>query len=210
MLFISCCCKDERNARHHFQSLHFHSKIPLRGVVHYCNFVFIFVFIVNFCISKENHYFLIYLPGKLQAASYPSRITFGTVMNEYSQSSQIFQLGRRFSITLDIILNEKSMHKVLDSSYAQERIRNVFLKYSQENRLLFLLWLGFVHKCFPSKYSSSSCVYIHIPTKKNTHWRVPSSLTSVVLASFWGDVLGVLKGDPVLFVSVCTHAWRSF
>lgn len=107
--------------------------------------------LLRFCISKENHYFLIYLPGKLQAASYPSRITFGTVMNEYSQSSQIFQLGRRFSIRLDIILNEKSMHKVLDSSYAQEKIRNVFLKYSQENRLLFLLWLGFVHKCFPSK-----------------------------------------------------------
>lgn len=108
--------------------------------------------LLRFYISKENYYFSIYAPGKIQPASYPRAVLLlAQLVNEYSPSPRIFQLGRRFSVTLDIILNEKNMHKVFDSSYAQEKIGNVFLKYSQKNGLLFLLWLGFAHKCFPSK-----------------------------------------------------------
>lgn len=51
----------------------------------------------------------------------PAALLLAQLVNEYSQSSQIFQRGRRFSVTLDIILNKKNIHKVLDSYYAQEK-----------------------------------------------------------------------------------------
>lgn len=59
------------------------------------------------------------------------------LVDKYSQLSWIFQQGRRFNVTDYIILNWMNTHKLFDSYYVQEKLGNVFLKYSQKSDYCF-------------------------------------------------------------------------
>lgn len=156
MLSTTYCCKEvKRNATRYSQSLHFHSKIPFivafskpPALAVTVNFVFIFIFyiwgsvypkrIITFqLISQEKHS----LPLTLGV------LLLAQLVGEYQQLSWIFQLGRRFTITLDIILNEKNIHKVFDPYYVQEKIGNVFLN-TAKNRTIVSPAVGFCSQMF--------------------------------------------------------------
>lgn len=110
--------------------------------------------------------------------------------------------GRDSVSTLDIILNEKNMHKVFDSYYIQEKIGNVFLKYSQK-----------MDYCF----SCSQVLFTNVFPPNNTHlpvftfiyqWKTFTKEFQVALGVwlwplFFWEVVGALKGEAVLFLSVC-------
>lgn len=87
-------------------------------------------------------------------------------MNEYSPSSRIFQLSRSFSVRLDIILNEKNIHKVFDSSYAQEKNRKRFLKIQPKKRTIVSPVVGFCSQMF-SLQIIPIFLCLHLYTNKN-------------------------------------------
>lgn len=178
MLSISCCCKDKRNARHPFQSLHFHSKISLRVAFSKCPSLAVTVILylslyllLRSCITlklKRISVFQFISQERYSLPPTPAVLLLAQLVNEYSQS-RIFQLGRRFSVTLDIILNEKNMHKVFDSYYAREKIGNAFLKYSQKMDYCFSCgWVLFTNVFPPNNTHLPVFTFIY-QQKKKTH-----------------------------------------
>lgn len=116
--------------------------------------------------------------------------------------------------TLDIILNEKNMHKVFDSHYVQEKIGNVFLKYSQKMDYCFSCSQVLFTNVFPPNNTNFLCLYSYTNEKhspKSSKWPYTCDCGLFFSGRWWGH----LKGRLFCFclcacANACTCACMSF
>lgn len=141
-------------------------------------------------------------PRKNTACLLSQYCYFWQLVDEYSQSSWIFQLGRRFNVTLDIILNKENIHKVFDSYYVQDKIGNVFLKYSQKPGYCFSCGRVLFTNVFPPN-NTHLPVFTFIYQQKTVTIEFQVALWVWFWPLFFWEVVEVLRGEAVLFVSVC-------
>lgn len=140
----------KRNATSNSPSLYFHSKIPLTLPFSNSPPLAVTVDFISKALYLQKRIFTFQLISqekhKLPLLGTVSRPIFTIIME--------VPAGEEPEVTVDIILNEKNMHNVFNSYCIQEKIGNVFLKYSQK-----------ADNCF----SCGRILFTNIFLPKNTH-----------------------------------------
>lgn len=195
MLSTAYCCKDvKKGIQLYSRFLHFHSKIPL--IVAFSkppastvsvNFIFTFTYWRS-CIFKENYYFSSYLWGKAQPASYPSSIISGTVSRGIFTIIMDSPTGEEIPCHTWYYFEWEECTQSLWFLLWSGKKGNVFFKYSQRMDYCFSCGQGLFTNVFaPNNTHLPMFTFI---SQQKTFTRVPSSLRSVVLASFFGGARG--------------------